>query len=243
MDVLINKNYSSPNYDDREGTIDTIIIHSTHLPFAESLTRLCDSNSKVSAHYLINLEGIICQLVINEKRAWHCGVSYWRGKDKINNFSIGIEIVDTDDLGQRLDYFNQLQMHSTLKLCSELIKNYNIPARNIIAHSDIAPDRKDDPGEFFNWKFLADKGVGIYHSHVIKENYSQINYCESTSNILEIQKMLLEYGYKIELTGIFDQQTVNVIKAFKRHFYSQNLDQTFDLNAYQILKEIYDTVK
>jgi N-acetyl-anhydromuramyl-L-alanine amidase AmpD len=160
----INRDFSSPNFSKRHRIIDIIVIHSTHIPCKESIEVLCNQSSNVSCHYLIDLNGKIYQLVEDEKKAWHAGKSYWRGKSSINDNSIGIELVDTDDKGARLASFPKAQMDSLIDLLKPLIKKYNIPSYNIVAHSDIAPDRKDDPGENFDWSLLAAHKIGRYHT-------------------------------------------------------------------------------
>jgi len=208
--------FYSPNFDKRpKNVIDTIVLHSTHLSFASSIKRLCDKVAKVSCHYLIDLDGQIYRLVEDDKRAWHAGISYWRGKSNLNNNSIGIELVDTTSKGLRIKRFPRPQMKSLIVLLKFLTKKYKIPSCNIVGHSDVAPDRKDDPGEFFDWQDLANEGIGHYHSECLK---SAKNSCLVDPKAKEIQIMLKAYGYKIKTTGSFDGQTKDVITAFKRHF-------------------------
>ena len=145
---IIYEKYS-PNFNDRKSKIDIIVIHYTGMKSEqESLEQLCNTSSKVSSHFLINYSGDIFSLVEEEKRAWHAGVSFWNGENDINSSSIGIEL---DNPGHDYGYkpFTESQMVSLEKLISYLIKKYNIPLYNIVGHSDIAPLRKKDPGEFF----------------------------------------------------------------------------------------------
>ena len=208
-----NKFYTSPNFEQRPTgvKIDTIIIHYTEMKDdVSALERLCNKEAKVSAHYLINKQGTIFALIPESLRAWHAGISYWKGRDKVNDFSIGIEL---DNNGN--EEFSSPLMNSLISLCQELIKTHPINPFYILGHSDIAPDRKTDPGRYFNWEILAKNNIGIYPN---KLNKAEI------ANIKTIQTMLAEYGYKLEITGIIDQATLNVMRAFNEHFNQQCLD-------------------
>ena len=159
--MLHIKQQPSPNYDDRGGVIPSIILlHYTDMNTAEeALERLCDPSTKVSAHYFIDEDGGILQLVQEEYRAWHAGQAYWRGETDINAHSIGIEIVNP---GHACGYrsFPAPQIESVIELCSVIKGRYDAAARGgedmeVLAHSDVAPARKKDPGELFPWKNLA----------------------------------------------------------------------------------------
>ena len=226
----IHTDFISPNFDKRRKKIDTIVLHSTHMSFNESMKRLCDPSAKVSSHYLIDLKGKTYQLVEEKKRAWHAGISSWKGKSSLNNNSIGIELVDENTKGIRIKKFPKPQMESLITLLKILIKKYKILKHNVIAHSDIASDRKDDPGEHFNWPLLASHNVAQYHNAVIKNEKEQcfLNPKNATiKKIKDIQRMLKEYGYKIKITGKFDDQTKEVITAFRRRFNPKNLKKNY----------------
>jgi N-acetylmuramoyl-L-alanine amidase len=159
----------SPNHDERPaGTpIDTLVLHYTGMPTgAAALARLRDPAARVSAHYLVEEDGAVFALVPEDRRAWHAGVSHWRGADGLNGRSIGIEIVNP---GHEWGYrdFSALQMAAVCDLCLEVLARHPIPARNVVAHSDIAPDRKQDPGELFDWEGLAANGVGLWTKAVM----------------------------------------------------------------------------
>ena len=146
----------SPNFDKRpKGTkINSIIIHYTGMKtFHEAYERLCDKNSKVSSHYLIGRDGRIINLVDEKYRAWHAGVSRWKGIDNLNNNSIGIEL---ENPGHEFGYisFSKKQMDALILLCKEIKKRYDIKAEWVLGHSDISPGRKLDPGEKFDWKTI-----------------------------------------------------------------------------------------
>jgi N-acetylmuramoyl-L-alanine amidase len=154
----------SPNHDERPGgvPVDTLILHYTGMRTgAEAIARLRDPAAKVSAHYVVEEDGQVFRLVPEDRRAWHAGVSSWRGQTGLNARSIGIEIVNP---GHEHGYrpFPALQMAAVCDLCLDILARHPIPARNVLAHSDVAPDRKEDPGEFFDWEGLAANGVGLW---------------------------------------------------------------------------------
>lgn len=240
---MLLKKHSSPNFDERpcDVAIDTIVIHSTHLSFKDSLARLCDPIAKVSCHYLIDRNGKAYQLVEDKYRAWHAGKSYWRGVDGLNANSIGIELVDTNSQNIRLKSFPAKQMQALIKLLCRLIKKYKIQGPNIVAHSDIAPNRKDDPGEYFDWKALFFRGIGVYHTVKLTKAMCKpfLTNRSSSSEIKKLQRLFKAYGYKIKVNGKFDKQTLEVLIAFKRHFNPRSLKQKCcTMVDYAILQEI-----
>jgi N-acetylmuramoyl-L-alanine amidase len=142
--------------------VDMLVLHYTGMPDeASARARLTDPAAEVSAHYLVSEDGAVTRLVPEERRAWHAGVSHWRGHEALNARSIGIEIVNPGhDWGYR--DFPALQMGAVSALCRDILARHPVPARNVVAHSDIAPDRKRDPGELFDWEGLARDGVGLW---------------------------------------------------------------------------------
>ncbi|MEI6161088.1 MAG: N-acetylmuramoyl-L-alanine amidase [Roseococcus sp.] len=154
----------SPNTEPRpEGAvIDTLILHYTGMQSgAEAIARLRDPAAVVSAHYVVEEDGSILRLVPEALKARHAGISHWRGRSALNANSIGIEIVN---LGHEWGYrhFPALQMAAVADLCLEILARHPIPARNVVGHSDVAPDRKQDPGELFDWEGLAANGIGLW---------------------------------------------------------------------------------
>lgn len=211
----LSKNFSSPNYSIRTQIIEYIIVHFTEMTFNGALEKLIDPASKVSAHYLIKADGEIYQLVDDSKIAWHAGKSCWNGFESLNNNSIGIEL---DNLGDH--EFSRTQMNSCIALCKLLSKKYNIPAKNFIAHSDVAPSRKIDPGVFFDWQLCYSNGLGIWHNLETEDNARVLfNFGDTGSNVKSLQMDLRKLGYEIDITGKFDLQTNFVIRAFCSKFY------------------------
>jgi N-acetylmuramoyl-L-alanine amidase len=152
----------SPNHDAREEPVDILVLHYTGMQSAEAaIERLCDPASRVSAHYVVEEDGRIWRLVKEGRRAWHAGVSFWRGNETLNGRSIGIEIVNP---GHEWGYrpFPSAQKAAVTELCQGILSRHAIPARNIVGHSDIAPDRKQDPGELFDWPGLAQSDIGLW---------------------------------------------------------------------------------
>ncbi len=184
--------------------IDTLVLHYTGMQTgAAAIERLCDPAAKVSSHYVVEEDGTVYRLVEEASRAWHAGVSFWRGASGLNDRSIGIEIVNPGhEWGYRA--FPRVQMAAVLDLCRGIISNHPIPARNVVGHSDIAPDRKRDPGELFPWAWLAGQGVGAWTD----------DFAASTDDVIA---ELAAIGYDTRLAA--DQ----VITAFQRHFLPDHL--------------------
>ncbi len=214
--MLINANFTSPNFTDRKKSIEYIIVHFTELAFDLALNRLIDKESEVSSHYLIKEDGEIFQLVADDKIAWHAGKSFWKGQSALNQNSIGIEL---DNLGN--NKFSTEQINSCLTLSKVLVQKYAIPSINFIGHSDVAPDRKIDPGIFFDWQFFANNGLGIWHDMPELEYKELYHFGDKGGMIKILQHNLAKLGYKIEDSSEFDMQTNYVIRAFQSKFYPE----------------------
>ena len=155
MTELIHYEAPSPNWNERQLPISMVVLHYTGMPSAdEALERLCSAEAGVSAHYLIEEDGSVHRLVREDRRAWHAGKSFWRGVTDINSASIGIELVNP---GHEFGYrpFPDAQMEALLPLLADMVQRHDIPRANVVGHSDIAPTRKEDPGELFDWDLLA----------------------------------------------------------------------------------------
>ncbi|GGC07939.1 N-acetyl-anhydromuramyl-L-alanine amidase [Novosphingobium endophyticum] len=156
---LVNHIVESPNWNERKLPISMVVLHYTGMKTAkEALERMCDPEAEVSAHYMIDEDGMVTRLVPEEKRAWHAGRSYWRGLTDVNSASIGIELVNP---GHEFGYrpFPEAQMDALLPLLADIIDRHDIPRANVVGHSDVAPARKQDPGEYFDWRRLAQLGL------------------------------------------------------------------------------------
>lgn len=152
---LVHREEPSPNFDERALPVSMVVLHYTGMQSAgEALERMCDARAKVSAHYMIDEEGQVTALVPEDKRAWHAGKSYWRGITDINSASVGIELVNP---GHEWGYrpFPEAQMEALLPLLADIVNRHGIAPTNVVGHSDIAPARKEDPGELFDWERLA----------------------------------------------------------------------------------------
>ncbi len=152
---LVHKEVSSPNWNERKRPVSMVVLHYTGMQTAaEALERMCDPAAEVSAHYMIDEDGTVIRLVDEDKRAWHAGRSYWRGETDVNSASVGIELVNP---GHEWGYrpFPDAQMEALVPLLADIVKRHNVPRANVVGHSDIAPARKTDPGELFDWDMLA----------------------------------------------------------------------------------------
>ena len=208
-------NLPSPNFDDRNADIEMLILHYTDTVSAQdAIDILVSPERKVSAHYVLAEDGTLYSLVDESKRAWHAGVSYWRGKENVNAVSIGIEIVNPGHIhGYR--EFTKEQYDVLIPLCQRIKKQYGIKDVNIIAHSDIAPERKKDPGELFDWKLLAENGLGLWPKGAVF----------STSDA-----KLNELGYR--------QHNEASITAFQRHWRQSKVDGQWDDECCGILENL-----
>ena len=207
--------HPSPNFDDRPAgsNLDMLILHYTGMKSAgDSLTRMCDPMAKVSAHYLIDEDGTIYRLVAEARRAWHAGVSHWAGETDINSCSLGIELQNPGhEFGYRA--FPDAQMRALTALCGEIVARHAIPNERILCHSDVAPTRKEDPGELFDWRRLAESGVGRLPDKTTGRD---------TMDDQEARTALTTIGY--DPSAPF----ASVLTAFQRHYRQTNIDGRLD---------------
>lgn len=230
----------SPNFGVRKNNkqVQYIILHYTGVPTAEdALCILKDPKREVSAHYLIHEDGRVVQMVNESARAWHAGASFWQGETDINSTSIGIEIVNTGILSDPEAYPDE-QIASLIELCKDICARHKLAPSNILAHSDIAPERKTDPGEWFPWDQLAQHGLGDYVEPAKISSGRFFTRGDSGQPIEALQSMLALYGYKIRINGEFDEQTEVVVKAFQRHFRRHKVDGVADISTIQTLYEL-----
>jgi N-acetylmuramoyl-L-alanine amidase len=207
----------SQNFGNRAdgSVINKLIFHYTGMKSGEdSLSRMCDSAAEVSTHYFVDENGTITQLVDEEKRAWHAGASFWAGETDINGQSIGIELQNP---GHEWGYreFPEQQIKSLVGLATDILIRHEIPARNVLGHSDIAPERKQDPGELFPWQRLAAMNVGYWPRYELETTSPDIAHSKLREN-------LSSFGYNPE------SSLSDIVTAFQRHFRPTNIDGTVD---------------
>jgi len=212
---------ASPNHDDRGGAaIDMLVLHYTGMKSAqEALARLCDPTAKVSAHYTVDEDGTVYAHVPEARRAWHAGVASWAGETDINARSIGIELVNP---GHEFGYrdFAEGQVAALITLCHSILMRHPIPSWRVLGHSDVAPARKEDPGELFPWQRLAKAGIGLWP--------------QSAGSGLGADA-LIRFGYDP------DAPLDKVITAFQRHFRPKKLDGQWDGECAGLLASLLST--
>ena len=201
----------SPNFNDRplDKPVDILLLHYTGMKTAEeAIDRLCDPAARVSAHYTVDEDGTVFAHVPEDKRAWHAGVSYWAGETDINGVSVGVEIVNP---GHEFGYrpFPDAQIAAVTELCRGIIARHPIPHHRVLGHSDVAPGRKQDPGELFPWADLAAAGIGLWPREAETPGVPDIR---------AAQIRLRQFGYDCAATGELDHSTVEIVTAFQRHF-------------------------
>ncbi len=208
---LVSRLLPSPNHGERrEGSrVDCLILHYTGVPTLEfALDLLTDPKREVSSHYVIAEDGEIWQLVPEARRAWHAGVGQWKTERDLNSASIGIEIANPGHDGG-LPAFPDAQIAATIALARDIISRWRIRPERVLAHSDIAPSRKIDPGERFPWGRLAAAGVGHWLEPTPIEGGPLFARAEEGPPIRALQTLLALYGYAIEPTGVYDRRDRN----------------------------------
>lgn len=221
QDELVHRTVLSPNFDDRTLPIEMVVIHYTEMESKDfALSRLTDPEAKVSAHYLIGEDGEVIRLVPEDKRAWHAGVSYWRGHKDVNSASIGIEL---DHPGHRFGYrdFSEPQFEALVTLVARLVRDYDIPRANVVGHSDIAPARKIDPGELFPWDRLAEYGLCLPRPEKLQPG-------DPFDNDAAFYLALERFGYDIT-------DGHKAVEAFQRRWRPKRIDGMIDGEVRAIL--------
>lgn len=226
---LVGMVHASPNHGDRRGrTPDCIVLHYTGMPTAEgAFALLCDPKAEVSSHYFVFEDGRIAQLVPEDRRAWHAGRSSWLGETDMNSASIGIEIVNPGHDGG-LPPFPAGQIEAVIALCRDIAARRAIAPERILAHSDIAPGRKVDPGERFPWERLAAGGVGLWREPAPDAAGLVLGFGATGDAVATLQRDLAALGYGVERTGVYDACTKAVIDAFQRRWRPQRVDGVAD---------------
>ena len=208
----------SPNQDERPAgmPVDMVLLHYTGMKTgAEAIARLRDPAARVSSHYVVEEDGKVFRLVPEARRAWHAGISYWRGHVGLNDRSVGIEIVNP---GHEHGYrdFPVMQMAAVCDLCLDIFSRHPVPARNVVAHSDVAPDRKEDPGEKFDWEGLARQGVGLWPWGA--PDLGTGGAVRDAASLRDVRRALADIGYRVAPEGPLDPALSTVLRAFQRHW-------------------------
>ena len=229
--MLIVRDVPSPNFDARRGPPDMLVLHYTGMQTAEAaIARLCDPEAKVSAHYVVDEDGSILKLVPEERRAWHAGRGVWLGETDCNAASIGIEIVNP---GHEFGYrdFPEVQVDAVISLIADIRTRWTIPDNRIIAHSDLAPERKQDPGERFPWKRLAGAGHGLWFEPAqerIAALGAPLKVGDEGLGVIVLRAGLHRLGYGMPPGGDYDEATRLTVEAFQRHWRPAQVDGVAD---------------
>jgi N-acetylmuramoyl-L-alanine amidase len=240
---LVSSIHPAANTEPRRGCIkpSLLILHYTGMSSAaKAIDWLARAESNVSCHYVVDEDGRIAQLVPESLRAWHAGASYWRGETDINSHSIGIEIQNP---GHQHGYpdFSPAQMDAVIALGKEITERYAMAADAVLAHSDVAPGRKIDPGEKFNWMALARAGLGLWaRPSPVRADDAGLGLGACGTRVARAQERLASYGYGIELSGVLDEGTEKVLKAFQAHFRPRRVDGRLDRSTEVTLERLLE---
>ncbi|WP_420840386.1 N-acetylmuramoyl-L-alanine amidase [Citromicrobium bathyomarinum] len=224
MDELVHAERLSPNYDERNAPVSMVVLHYTEMEGADAaIERLTDPEAKVSAHYIISEAGEVTRLVPEEKRAWHAGVSYWRGETDVNTVSVGIEL---DHPGHAYGYreFADAQIAALVPLLARIVERYDIPRANVVGHSDVAPQRKTDPGELFPWARIAKLGLCLPRP-------TKLELGDPFDNDGAFYLALERFGYDIS-------DGRKVVEAFQRRWRPELIDGVIDGEIRAILFQL-----
>lgn len=226
-----------------EGVPDMLLLHYTGMDSAKGALRwLCCEESGVSCHYFVFEDGRIVQLLPESARAHHAGVSCWHGDRDINSRSIGVEIANAGHSTDLLPPFPDVQMDAVLRLSKDIISRNDIVPHRVLGHSDVAPGRKQDPGENFNWTWLAQHGVGHFVVPSPIAEGSVLAPGDAGEDVRHLQAQLTRYGYDIEPRGHYDEWTTTVVAAFQRHFRQERVDGIADRSTRETLGGLIDAL-
>ncbi len=234
---------ASPNHGERRGfhRPDAVILHYTGMPTgAQALAWLCDPASEVSSHYFVWEDGRVVQLVAEDRRAWHAGRGVWKGQRDLNSASIGVEIVNPGHSLSEDDPppFPGAQVEAVIALLTDVAARHRIAPERILAHSDIAPGRKRDPGERFPWDALARAGIGHWAAPAALTAGRSLTRGEEGAPVRAVQAMLALYGYGLDVTGVYDAPTRDAVAAFQRHFRPARVDGQADGSTIETLRAL-----
>jgi N-acetylmuramoyl-L-alanine amidase len=239
--ALVTQIVPSSNYDERKP--DVLILHSIGSAVSgEALRTLCAPEvPRVSAHYFVTEEGRVAQLVPETMRAWHAGPSAWAGSNDINSRSIGIEVSVLNKIIDNAD-FPDAQIEAVINLCLDVAGRNLIRPERILAHSDIAPTRKRDPGEKFPWGKLHARGVGHWVEPAPISEEPGLAPGAEGSAVASLQSDLERYGYGVRITGSYDLTTQQVVQAFQRHFRPARVDGIADRSTLLTLQHLLEAL-
>ena len=232
----------SPNFNERKARLDMLVLHYTGMETGEAaLARMVDPTAEVSAHYMVWEDGRVTQLVDEAKRAWHAGVGSWQGDTDLNSCSVGIEIVNGGHnvplADGSLPPYPDAQIEAVIALSKAILSRHDIPQARIVGHSDIAPARKEDPGEHFPWEALAEAGLGLWPAqaedapgslHLIGRG---LGAGDTGAPVERLQEMLARIGYGLEPSGAYDEETQACVLAFQRRWLPARLTGQADLET------------
>lgn len=235
-ELHIDRSIQAKSQDSR---VEIVVLHYTATGTSASLKILSEHN--VSSHYLITDEPrpTVYQLVDENRRAWHAGVSEWYGRTDINAASIGIEIVNPGGSGTSWAPYSDAQIDTLITLLHDIVQRHRIKPHNIVGHSDVAPQRKVDPGPLFPWKRLADAGLGRWYDNAEKARYMLEFQTYGMPDIMWLQSQLKRAGYPVEQHGRLDRATQNVVAAFQMRYRPALYDGIPDLETMAILKALH----
>jgi len=223
-DELVHREAPSPNWDERDERISMVVLHYTDMPSADAaIARLRDPAAKVSAHYVITEEGEVVRLVPESRRAWHAGRSFWRGKSNVNGASIGIELHNP---GHTCGYrpFPDAQIEALVPLLHRIVETHDIPRANVVGHSDVAPQRKLDPGELFPWERLAQYRLALPRP-------AKLELGDPFDNDGAFYLALERFGYDVS-------DGKKAVEAFQRRWRPHKIDGTIDGEVRAILFQL-----
>ena len=221
----------SPNFNARRAPPDMLVLHYTGMQTVEAaVSRLCDPAAEVSAHYVVDEDGSVLRLVPEERRAWHAGRGVWQGETDINAASVGVEIVNP---GHEFGYrdFPEVQITALIALIADIRSRWSIADARIVGHSDTAPDRKQDPGELFPWKSLAEAGHGLWFDPAperVAALGADLSLGDEGLGVIVLRSGLHRLGYGVKPGGEYDDETRLTIEAFQRHWRPDRIDGIAD---------------
>lgn len=236
-DYPLARVFPSPNQGERLKPISALVLHYTGMPTSESaLELLCSPIAQVSAHYFVEEDGRVLQLVPEERRAWHAGASCWAGETDMNSASIGIEIVHPGHADPRP--YPAAQIDAVIALCRDICARRDIAPGRVLAHSDIAPRRKTDPGEFFPWEALARAGVGRYLTAAAPSAGPALEKGCEGPDVERLRRLLIDFGYGISASCNYDDEMIAAVSAFQRHFRPARVDGRADASTQDLLARL-----